>query len=299
MYNYHLSVRVRNHNFAIMKHEYNNISRIDVPFYSSCYSNIMQRELFERNFKLIKVLSGHALLSCKDSTVTVNAGEFAFVTPGGFSKIKMFPAKNYPFRLVCLNFSDKFLQEYARHNPTNVDSPEKLDSCFQKVKSEVWLEALYASLSYYTMHNDMPDETIVTSKQTECLHILRTRHKDVFHAMFSKSSDSRTDLIKFINENYMYNAPLKRFAELSGRSLSTFRRECLSLTGMQPTKWILQKRLETAYRKLTCENARPSDIYWELGFETLAHFSRKFKEKYGVAPSRIKSITDKGNGTEE
>lgn len=282
-----------------MKQDDTNISHIDIPFYSSCYRNIMQRELFERHFKLIKVLSGYAILSCKDNTITVNNGEFAFITPGGFSKIKMFPSKNYPFRLICLNFTDKFLQEYSRHNPTNVDSPMKLDSCFQKVKSEVWLESLYASLSCYIMHKDMPDETIVTSKQNECLHILRTRHKDIFHAMFSKSSDSRIDLVKFINENYMYNAPLKRFAELSGRSLSTFRRECISLSGMPPTKWILQKRLETAYQKLTCENARPSDIYWELGFETLAHFSRKFKEKYGIPPSRIRLMPDKNNRTKE
>ena len=63
------------------------------------------------------------------------------------------------------------------------------------------------------------------------------------------------------NENYMYNAPMERFAELSGRSLSTFRRECMARFGMPPNKLILGKRLEMAYEKLSHDDVRPSDIY--------------------------------------
>ena len=58
--------------------------------------------------------------------------------------------------------------------------------------------------------------------------------------------------------------------------------------GMPPNKLILGKRLEMAYEKLSHDDVRPSDIYWELGFETLAHFSRRFKDKYGVPPSCVK-----------
>lgn len=55
-------------------------------------------------------------------------------------------------------------------------------------------------------------------------------------------------------------------------------------------KWLIDKRLEVAYHKIAEERQRPSDIYWELGFETLAHFSRKFKEKYHMSPSQLKGV---------
>lgn len=64
---------------------------------------------------------------------------------------------------------------------------------------------------------------------------------------------------------------------------------------MKPHKWILQKRLETAYKRIVEYREKPSDIFWELGFETLAHFSRKFKEHYGYAPSKCPAINDEFN----
>lgn len=122
-------------------------------------------------------------------------------------------------------------------------------------------------------------------KLCECMHILSERYLEEFSAFFVGTGRQRMDLETFLNENYMYNAPLVRFAELSGRSLSTFRRECQERFGMSPGEWIQRKRLERAYARLQA-GERPSDIYWELGFVTLAHFSRKFKERYGFPPSQ-------------
>lgn len=127
------------------------------------------------------------------------------------------------------------------------------------------------------------------------MHILSERYLEEFSAFFVGTGRQRMDLETFLNENYMYNAPLVRFAELSGRSLSTFRRECQERFGMSPGEWIQRKRLERAYARLQA-GERPSDIYWELGFVTLAHFSRKFRNATDFLPRKPQKKTDKPVG---
>jgi AraC-like DNA-binding protein len=49
----------------------------------------------------------------------------------------------------------------------------------------------------------------------------------------------------------------------------------------------LKRRLQEAHYLIKEKGQPPSDVYLELGFEDLSHFSFAFKKTYGVAPSRI------------
>lgn len=103
----------------------------EAPFFTVSYTHATQRELFERHFKVIKIISGHALFTAQQHTLCVKSNEYAFVTPGGFSKIKMFPAKNQAFRLICLNFTDKIINKHVRLHGITGSPSHKMD-CFEK-----------------------------------------------------------------------------------------------------------------------------------------------------------------------
>jgi AraC-like DNA-binding protein len=47
----------------------------------------------------------------------------------------------------------------------------------------------------------------------------------------------------------------------------------------------MEKRLKVARYKIRNENRKVSDVYLEVGFKNLSHFSKVYKETYGVAPS--------------
>jgi AraC-like DNA-binding protein len=89
-------------------------------------------------------------------------------------------------------------------------------------------------------------------------------------------------------KNYHFNVELQRFAYLTGRSLSTFKRDFEKIFHVTPSRWLVQKRLEEAYHLIRDEGKAPSDVYLEVGFEDLSHFSFAFKKKYGLAPSLVK-----------
>ena len=90
-----------------------------------------------------------------------------------------------------------------------------------------------------------------------------------------------------MNQNYHFNVHLERFAYLTGRSLATFKRDFEKLYHTTPGRWLQQKRLQEAHYLITEKGKTASDIYLDLGFEDLSHFSYAFKKQFGEAPSRI------------
>jgi AraC-like DNA-binding protein len=56
---------------------------------------------------------------------------------------------------------------------------------------------------------------------------------------------------------------------------------------MAPGRWLLNKRLQEAHHLIKNKKRKPSDVYLEIGFEDLSHFSFAFKKLFGVAPSHL------------
>ena len=93
-------------------------------------------------------------------------------------------------------------------------------------------------------------------------------------------------LERIIMENYRYNLKLEEFAKLTNRSLSAFKRDFENAFHTIPGKWLLEKRLLHAKELLSHSKTRAiSEVAYESGFETIAHFSRSFKQRFGATPS--------------
>lgn len=85
----------------------------------------------------------------------------------------------------------------------------------------------------------------------------------------------------------MFNLTLEKFGYLTGRSLTTFKRDFKKAFNSSPQKWIIQKRLELAHYQLSEKGRKPKDLYLEIGFENLSHFSFAFKKHFGYAPTEL------------
>lgn len=81
---------------------------------------------------------------------------------------------------------------------------------------------------------------------------------------------------------------MERFAYLTGRSLSAFKRDFAAIFSDTPGRWLVQRRLQEAHFLIEKKGQKPSDIYLDLGFEDLSHFSFAFKKRFGKSPSDIR-----------
>ena len=98
----------------------------------------------------------------------------------------------------------------------------------------------------------------------------------------------KIDLEAFMNRNYKFNVSIQRFAYMTGRSISSFKRDFASIFSDTPNRWLIQKRLKEAYFLIDKKGKKPTDIYLDIGFEDLSPFSFAFKKKFGVSPALLR-----------
>lgn len=117
--------------------------------------------------------------------------------------------------------------------------------------------------------------------------ILLKTNPELSNILFDFSILEKADLEIFMNRNYKFNVNIERFAYLTGRSLSSFKRDFEKVFNETPHKWLIKKRLDEAYFLIEKKKLKPSDIYLELGFEDLSHFSFAFKKQFGYSPNNL------------
>ncbi|HLT53274.1 MAG TPA: helix-turn-helix domain-containing protein, partial [Flavobacteriaceae bacterium] len=151
------------------------------------------------------------------------------------------------------------------------------------------LESCLASLiPYFEVEQPFP-EHIANLKITEAITILRTIDNGIDTVLGNFEEPHKIPLADFMEKNFMFNMPLETFGYLTGRSLTTFKRDFSKIYNTTPQRWLTTKRLELAHYQLTKNNRKPVDVYLETGFENLSHFSFAFKKHFGYAPTALLS----------
>ena len=70
-------------------------------------------------------------------------------------------------------------------------------------------------------------------------------------------------------------------------SISAFKRDFKDIFNTTPSRWLMQKRLQEAHFLIEKKAQKPSDIFQDLGFETLSHFSFAFKKQFKTSPTDL------------
>jgi AraC-like DNA-binding protein len=153
------------------------------------------------------------------------------------------------------------------------------------LNNNVLLENFVDTLRTYQGKGKL-DHDIVRLKTKELVLILADADIDLKEMLFEFSNPGKLDLEAFMNGHYRYNVPLERFAFLTGRSLSGFKRDFAKLFGITPSRWLVQKRLSEARYLIEQQMRRPTQVYLDLGFVNISHFSYAYKKAFGNAPSR-------------
>jgi AraC-like DNA-binding protein len=156
-----------------------------------------------------------------------------------------------------------------------------------ELQSNKLLTSYIDSLLPYQESDQTGNQQLVSLKLREAILILLRTNPGLKNILFDFTEPGKIDLEGFMNKNFHFNVQLQRFAYLTGRSLATFKRDFEKIFHLSPSRWLQQRRLQEAHYLIKEKGKAVSDVYLDLGFEDLSHFSFVFKKKYGVAPSKI------------
>ena len=188
--------------------------------------------------------------------------------------------------LTFFCFEEKFLRAFqAKH--TLGPRKARPSATFVPLSRQEIIPAFMRSLPPYQDAAGKLAAVFVEVKYEELLLILLQPQPELADILFDYGVPGKLNLEEFMQRHFTFNVSLARFAWLTGRNLSAFKRDFYAIFYETPSRWLVQKRLQEAYFLLTQKNHKPSDIYFELGFQDLSHFSFAFKNRFGLAPSQL------------
>jgi AraC-like DNA-binding protein len=80
----------------------------------------------------------------------------------------------------------------------------------------------------------------------------------------------------------------------AGMSRSSFAREFSRILGQSPMEFVMKTRLHRAAQMLLATTAPVKAVAASAGFSSRSHFSRAFRDAYGVDPSRFRTMPPAG-----
>lgn len=182
--------------------------------------------------------------------------------------------ENDVFKKVVVIFDEAFLKTYQQKYGVVSKSYVSNDVFLHLNKTDLIPQLLL-----------QPEDETTREK---LLSVLLKTNPGLENILFDFGSPSKIDLESYMNRNFRFNVAVQRFAYLTGRSLTAFKQDFKRVFNDTPGRWLLQKRLKEAYFLIDKEGQRPSDVYIEVGFEDLSHFSYAFKKLFGVSPTQLR-----------
>jgi len=250
----------------------------------SCYTEKLHTtEATFEHHALIWFISGETKIIKAEGAYLFYPGDIFLIPRNQVATVILNPRDGLPHRSVAMHLSTERLKSfYAGLDVKPKSAPSRK---ILRFNNHPLLESCLASLiPYFDMEGAFPPD-IASLKITEAISILRVIDSSVDDLLADFESPGKIDLVGFMEKNYMFNMPLEKFSYLTGRSLTTFKRDFQKAFHSTPQKWLTGKRLELAYYQLVEKKKKPIDVYIEVGFENLSHFSFAFKKQYGYSPS--------------
>ncbi|WP_426668023.1 helix-turn-helix domain-containing protein [Mucilaginibacter sp. McL0603] len=255
--------------------------------YSCNFSRSREGEQFVPEHTIGYIISGEMVTCDSEGTQTFKKGDLYFCRRNHLAKYTKIPPEGGDFRSVSMFFGQHILRNFSLEYGNKADSQVATPG-FRMLPDEPALKYFMDSLrAYEPILRQKGTEQLLTVKLNEAVLILLKSNPDLKNILFDFSEPGKIDLEEFMEKNFHFNIDLERFAYLTGRSLSTFKRDFEKIYHMTPSRWLVQRRLQEAHYMIKEKKQQVSDVYLELGFENLSHFSFAFKKQYGISPSQL------------
>ncbi|MEC0125187.1 AraC family transcriptional regulator [Paenibacillus pabuli] len=245
---------------------------------------------FLKDHMLLFVKSGIYTVRFGDHKYTVRSNEMVFLHKSiriDYEKSGE-PGSEFKLDYIMFFLNENMLEEFVQfsgYKPIyRVNEPVSVSI----ITVDEFTRAYIESLKPYLESPDEVKDGLVRLKFMELLYHLADSNNHFLLELLQPGRDKNSSISKIMEDNITNPVSISDLAYLSGRSLSTFKRDFQAIYHTSPLKWIRNRRLDQAKKLLLETTLSVTEICFSTGFENVAHFSKVFKLQFGLPPSEFR-----------
>lgn len=254
-----------------------------------CPMSQTRYDMWSHHNYFVYVIKGKKKWFAGDHEVLAKADDCIFVKKGAHSIYQYFDDE---FCSLFMFVPDQFIKDTLQENqiiiPQNEDKTDP--SPILRVETNEILKTYFLSFLSYISNQMSPDKRLAELKFRELIMLVSSGAgnkslSDYFQSLYNTTLPSIQSVME---SNYTYPMSLHEFARLSNRSLSAFKRDFTDVYGTTPGKWLRKRRLDYSRYLLEQTGKTVTEVVMDSGFKNISHFSRAFKEQFGISPAHHK-----------
>ncbi len=243
------------------------------------------------------VLSGTKYLYHNDNSYAIDEGS-AFLLDVGFHYEENVVGANSRYEQITFYLSSNALQQvifglninyglsYASHH----SCVRCMSRNFVSIAASTPLRSFFAGIdlslrSSGLLHNDVGQRI----KLNELIYLLLSEEDGCIRRKVLRSADAESgQFIGVVYDNIFNDISVEMLAELTNRSLTSFKKEFKRLFNASPHRWIVEQRLDRAKIMLASTSRTVSEIGAECAFANISHFIKLFRHRYNETPASFR-----------
>jgi AraC family transcriptional regulator, exoenzyme S synthesis regulatory protein ExsA len=196
-----------------------------------------KREVFITQHTLIYVIRGRKILHFPKQSVDVHP-RHVFLLPKGIYVMAENMEEGETFEAVMLFLSDAILRSFLE--PRFITNPADTASvAYSMFSASLAVQDFFHQFRRYFDYPTLNFDEIVPLKQREILLLLMNEFRnDVIHFILDAVSVKPESFDYIIRKYILGPVSLSKLADITNRSLATFKRDFQKFYGMPPKRWI-------------------------------------------------------------
>lgn len=262
------------------------------------YVNATTQENFDAfltHYAMVYILSGVKQIKVAQNKFQIHPGEL-FLIPRGEYVMSEYITGEHGFQSLMLFFSKKvaqdLIEQISGYLSTHISDiiPMKKEAV-KIIPHNPDIEKIFSAIATYSKSESRFTCELLKLKFTELIYLLLdSPYQKLILSFLLDAARGETPSISSVIDSQLYSsATINELALLSGRSLSSFKREFSQQYGEPPRCWIRKKKLERAAYLLETSDKTIEEIAEASGFVSGPHFARLFKEHYQNTPSEYRT----------
>lgn len=233
---------------------------------------------------------GEMSLTSPTDNLSIQAEESVLLRCGNYfsNAIQKHSAKTC--EVYAVHLYPDILKELYKNEFPNFIKGDAHKPYIRKIEKQGVITHFIQSLDFYFENPNLVTDDLLKLKIKELiLLLLQTDNAENIITLISHLFNPRQAGLFEVVEAHLYSSiSIVDLARLTGRSLSTFKRDFETQFCDTPANYIKEKKLAKALELLQSTDLSVSEVCFGVGFQDTSHFTKTFKQKFNQTPSEYR-----------